>query len=155
MNIQFLSNLLVTKPQVPEKMPVESHAPRPIIIKLDARPHRLDGVAQTLIDGGFQVIRARSPQDALKFAHRLHPDLILVIDNPRAGIDGKAWLALQHSDVSADNAAMCPLLILLDKRRADILRGHELPGRVKLLVKPQEDAQLLDVVHQFLRISDF
>lgn len=136
-------------------MPSPHHAPRPIIVKLDAQRRRADRISDVLIEAGYQVVRGSSVRDGLRVARRVQPDLIMVFDNLKVGLDGQEWLDLQHSDVSADNLAMIPLLIVTDRKRLPTLQVHELPGRVKIIVKPNENEYFVPIVHKLLSMAGF
>lgn len=153
MNIQFLSNLLPTA-QKSVHMTAAPEAPRPLIIKLDARQYRVDTYSEGLIAHGFQVVRGASTKDGIKLARRVKPDLIMVVDNPRAGLDASKWLQIQHTD-SVASLAMTPLLIMASTQRAAQLTIDQLPGRVQILVTPVDISILVAKVHEMLTLSDF
>lgn len=136
-------------------MPPTNHAPRPIIVKLDAQRRRTDRVGDMLVEYGYQVVRGTSVREGLRVARRIQPDLIMVFDNLKAGLDGKAWLNEQHSDVSAENLAMIPLLIVTNTARLPVLKVHELPGRVKIVLKPSDNERFVPIVNTLLSTSDF
>jgi hypothetical protein len=131
-----------------------SDAPRPLVLKLDAKQYRLDPYTEGLIADGFQVVRGTTPKEGLRLARRAKPDLCLVFDNPKAGLDGKEWLALQHADVEAW-LVMIPLLIVAERKRGAELRLHELPGRVRVVTTPLELEVLLAYVHELLKSAGF
>ncbi len=132
-----------------------NHAPRPIIVKLDGQHRRADRISDLLIESGYQVVRGSSVRDGLRVARRVQPDLIIVFDNLKVGLDGQEWLNQQHSDVSADNLAMIPLLIVTDTKRLATLKVHELPGRVKIIAKPNENERFVPIVHKLLTMAGF
>jgi DNA-binding response OmpR family regulator len=153
MIIQFLSNLMPTA-QNSTPMPAAHDAPRPLIIKLDAKQYRIDTYSEGLIAHGFQVVRGASTKDGIKLARRVEPDLIIVFDNLRAGMDATKWLHIQHSD-SVASLAMTPLLIVATSRRATQLTVDQLPGRVQLMTSPVEVDKLVAKVQSMLTLSDF
>lgn len=156
MNIQFLTNLFApAQPKPTTPMPPTNHAPRPIIVKLDAQRRRADRVGDMLIEYGYQVVRGTSVNDGLRVARRIQPDLIMVFDNLKAGLDGKSWLTAQHADISADNLAMIPLLIVTDAKRLPTLKVHELPGRVTVILKPSQQENFVPIVNDVLQTSGF
>lgn len=153
MILQFLSNLLPTA-QKATPMPASHDAPRPLIIKLDARQYRIDTYHEGLIAHGFQVVRGASTKDGIKLARRIKPDLIIVFDNPRAGLDASEWLHIQHSD-SVASLAMTPLLIIATSQRMAQLTIDQLPGRVQLMISPVELENLVEKAREMLTLSDF
>ena len=156
MNIHFLTNLFTpTHPKSTMPTPLTNHAPRPIIVKLNAQRRRSDHVGDMLVEYGYQVVRGTSVHEGLRVARRIQPDLIIVFDNLKAGLDGKDWLNQQHSDVSVDNLAMIPLLIVTDTKRLPSLKVHELPGRVKIILKSSGHEHFVPIVNNLLSTSDF
>lgn len=155
MTIQFLINLFTTRlnPKMPT-MTAPVDGPRPLVIKLDAKHYRLDTYNEGLIAQGYQVVRGASLKEGIKLARRVHPDVIITFDNPRANLDAKDWLDIQHSDLEAP-LAMIPLLIVAEHRRAEQLKVHELPGRVQVLMQPVEIETLLMAVKNLLILSNF
>ena len=153
MVIQFLANLMTTAHKA-TPMPAAYDAPRPLIIKLDARQYRIDTYHEGLIAHGFQVVRGASTKDGIKLARRIKPDLIIVFDNPRAGLDASQWLQIQHSD-SVASLAMTPLLIIATSQRAAQLTIDQLPGRVQLMISPVQLETLVEKVYEMLTLSDF
>lgn len=135
-------------------MSAPPEGPRPVILKLDARTYRLDTLHEHLIEHGYQVVRGASFKEGLRLARRVQPQLIIVVDNPAAGLDGSNWLALQHADTSAV-LAIIPLIIIATNKRATTLKVHELPGRVQVLRAPHQLERLLPTIIKLLTLSDF
>ena len=156
MVIPFINSLLrvSSKPNQLMTTPLRPTEARPLILKLDAKQYRLDPFREELIGAGFQVVRGASLAEGLKLARRARPDLCLVFDNPKAGVDGQAWLSLQHSDVEAMLATV-PLIIVAERKRMVGLRPHELPGRVKVVSAPVEMTQLIPTITQLLDAANF
>lgn len=123
--------------------------PRPLVVKVDATRHRLDKFTDRLIEVGYQVVKAKSIKEGIKLARRCKPNLIITVDNPEEGIKADTWLEAQHNDVEP-LLALTPLLILADANRANRLRVHELPDRVKVVQQPIQPDMLLDNIDQFL-----
>lgn len=128
--------------------------PRLLVVKVDATHHRLDRYSKTLIDNGFQVVNSSTIKEGIKLARRCRPDLIIAVDNRKSGLDAGKWLEIQHSD-SEPTLAMTPLLIVADAGRAERLRLHELPDRIKVLSRPLSPEALIDEAHQILMAWDF
>jgi DNA-binding response OmpR family regulator len=128
--------------------------PRPLIVKIDPIHHRKDALADMLIEAGFQVARASSIKEGIKLARRCKPNLIVTVDNSKAGVDAVKWLELQHSD-SEVGLAMTPLLILAEFHRSERLHIHELPDRVKVLLKSVPPHELLAAIRQTLAVWSF
>ncbi len=127
-------------------MPV---TPRPLIIKVDATRYRQDKFTDRLIEAGYQVVKAKTIKDGIKLARRSKPSLIIAVDNPEAGIKADTWLEIQHSDVEP-TLALTPLLIVADSQRANRLRVHELPDRVKVIQRPIQPDTLIRDIDLFL-----
>ncbi|NDJ85185.1 MAG: hypothetical protein GYB66_04815 [Chloroflexi bacterium] len=131
-----------------------SVVPRPLVMKIDARPPRLDLAGERLIEAGFQLVKAASIKEGIRLARRCNPHLIVTVDNPRRGFDAVQWLEQQHSDTSVA-LAMTPLVVLADEYRVDRLAIHELPDRVRILTQPVNPEQLLAEVRQILSVWRF
>lgn len=128
--------------------------PRSLVVKIDATHHRSDRYSKHLIDNGFQVVNASTIKDGIKLARRCRPDLIIAVDNQKSRLDAGKWLEIQHSD-SEPTLAMTPLLIVADAGRAERLRLHELPDRIKVLSRPLAPEALIDEANQILLAWDF
>jgi DNA-binding NtrC family response regulator len=127
---------------------------RSLVVKVDATHHRLDCYSKYLIENGFQVVNASTIKEGIKLARRCRPDLIIAVDNYKSGLDAGQWLEIQHSD-SEPTLAMTPLLIVADAGRAERLRLHELPDRIKVLERPLPPEALSDEANQILMAWDF
>ena len=131
-----------------------SSIPRPLIIKIDGKSHRLDRIATHFIEDGFQVVKAPSVKEGIKIAQRSEPHLIIVVDNLKAGLNAEKWLVAQHSDSYA-HLVMTPLLILASAKRLEILEVHELPDRVKILPADIDPVLLSHHAKQLLTVWGF
>lgn len=129
-------------------------AARPLVVKIDATQYPLDVFSDRFISEGFQVVKASTIKEGIKLARRCQPNLILSIDDPKQGIDGARWLEMQHSDVET-SLVMTPLLILANADRVERLRIHELPDRVRVLQRPIELRELVQVAQQMLSQWEF
>jgi CheY-like chemotaxis protein len=124
-------------------------APRQTILKVDHSRALLDRWRDWLVDGGYHVIRARSFKDGVRLARRVHPNVIIVMDDPKNDLDAIEWLELQHAD--ADPVlAMTPLLIIADARQNDEVRLQELPDRVRVVVRPLSPDTLIHAVRHLI-----
>jgi DNA-binding NtrC family response regulator len=157
MNINFLTNLITIRQNKSETRSMPSllpTTPRPLIVKLDAHHYRLDTYHEQLVADGFQVVRGTSIKEGIKLIRRVKPDLIVVIDNPGAGLGGSEWLSNQHSDLDGVSA-MIPLIIVAERQRVPTLKVHELPGRVKIVQSPLQLDTLITSIRDMLMLSDF
>jgi CheY-like chemotaxis protein len=123
------------------------------ILKLYNKTYTLDPYHDRLASVGFDVIDAANYAEALLLAHQHHPDLIVVYDDPSAGIDALAWLDAQHND-RLSWMATTPLMILADALRAPDLRRHELADRVVVVLRRADTLnQLTRTVRRLLHIN--
>ncbi len=113
-------------------IPIRQEAPKPRILKLFNTTYTLDPYHDRLVSQGYDVLEATSYADAVELAHNTFPELVLVYDDPEAGIDAVRWIELQHGD-RFGWMATTPLLILADSGRIPVLKIEELPDRIVLL----------------------
>ncbi len=133
-------------------IPLRQEAPKTCILKLYNADYTLDPYADRLMSQGYEVVNARSYDEALEAAHRCHPALIVVYDDPATDVDAVHWLEMQHMDREAW-MAMTPLLILADASRVSLLRIEELPDRVVVLQRRADTLnQLTRAVKRLLRV---
>lgn len=126
---------------------------RATILKLYNTTYSLDPYHDRLVSVGYDVIDATAYADALTLAHARQPDLIVVFDDPEAGIDALKWLELQHND-RASWMPVTPLMILADAARVPLLRLEELPDRVVVLQRRADTLnQLTRTVKTLLRVN--
>jgi hypothetical protein len=121
--------------------------PRPFILKLNnSLPRqRLDSVYDTLIAGGFHVMRIGTPEEAINVARRCLPNLFLVNDDPPAGVDAVRWIERQHADPVAQ-LAVTPLIILAGTGRVNLLRAQEILNRIVVIARPPDPHNLVKTV---------
>jgi response regulator RpfG family c-di-GMP phosphodiesterase len=123
------------------------------ILELNNTNYTLDPYHDRLVSVGFDVIDAMNYADGLALAHTHRPDLIIVHDDPSAGIDAMVWLEMQHNDRQAW-LATTPLLILADTNRASELRIHELTDRVVTVLRRSDTLnQVTRTVKQMLNAN--
>ncbi|MBX3082139.1 MAG: hypothetical protein KF716_10945 [Anaerolineae bacterium] len=123
------------------------------ILELNNTNYTLDPYHDRLESVGFDVIDATTYADGLAFAHTHRPDLIIVHDDPAAGVDAVKWLEMQHNDRQSW-LATTPLLILADTTRAAELRIHELPDRVVMVLRRSDTLnQVTRTVKQMLHAN--
>ncbi len=133
-------------------IPLRQEAPKTCILKLYNADYTLDPYTDRLISQGYEVINVHNYEEALLEAHRRHPALIVVYDDPATNVDAVHWLEMQHSD-REPWMAMTPLLILADASRIPTLRIEELPDRVVILQRRADTLnQLTRTVKRLLRI---
>lgn len=125
---------------------------RAVIVKLHHNLYALDLYSDRLQTQGYSVVSADSYAAMLDAVHRNRPALIIVHDDPAAGVDAVHWLELQHNDRVAA-LAMTPLIILADAERANQLKVQELPDRV-IVLRNRADTlnQLTRTVQRTLRV---
>ncbi len=133
-------------------IPLRQEAPKTCILKLYNTDYTLDPYADRLISQGYEVVNASTYDEALLAAHRCHPALIVVYDDPTTDVDAVRWLEMQHSDRESW-MAMTPLLILADASRIPTLRIEELPDRVVVLQRRADTLNhLTRAVKRLLRV---
>ena len=133
-------------------IPLRQEAPKMCILKLYNADYTLDPYADRLMSQGYEVVNVRNYDEAVFTAHRCHPALIVVYDDPATEVDAVHWLEMQHMDREAW-MAMTPLLILADASRVPVLRIEELPDRVVVLQRRADTLnQLTRAVKRLLRI---
>ena len=133
-------------------IPLRQEAPKTCILKLYNADYTLDPYADRLISQGYEVVNVQDYAEALDAAHRCHPALIVVYDDPSTDVDAVRWLEMQHTDREAW-MAMTPLLILADSARIPVLRIEELPDRVVVLQRRADTLnQLTRAVKRLLRV---
>ncbi|MHB8624707.1 MAG: PleD family two-component system response regulator [Aggregatilineales bacterium] len=137
---------------VPVKPATQSVTGKLIIVKLHHNQYALDLYADRLTAQGYDVITTSTYADALDAAHRYHPALIIVHDDPEAQVDAVRWLEIQHTD-RVPALAMTPLIMLADSARVPFLRTQELPDRV-IVLRNRADTlnQLTHTVQRVLRV---
>lgn len=119
------------------------------ILKLENNPYALDFIGDAIIARGYTVTSVSTLEDALDTALRDHPDLIIAVDHPERGVDGRYWLELQHTQPGDNRLAMTPLLILVEGQHMADFAGQEIPGRVAILQLPL-NLRLLEATMQAL-----
>lgn len=125
--------------------------PRLAILKIDNSHYAFDRYRDKLMDAGYQVIRAANFKEAVRLARRAHPNLILLLDNQKIGLDAVEWVEIQHAD--ADPAlAMIPLLILVYPGQVAEVRLQELPDRVQTLQRPIEMDTVLESIKKMIEV---
>lgn len=133
-------------------LPLRSHEPRAVILKLYNTDYTLDPYGDRLISQGYDVINASNYAEAIKLARQYNPVLILVYDDPNANVDAVQWLQLQHED-RVGRLAMIPLLILADAERVPELRLEEIADRVVVLQRRADTLnQVTRTVKRLLRV---
>jgi len=135
-------------------LPLRQQQVQHTILKLANSSFAIDPYHDRLASQGYTVIDGTTYENALALAHRHHPELIILYDDPESGIDARRWLELQHYD-RFPWMATTPLLILVDSSRVESLRVEELPDRVILLQRRADTLnQLTRMVKYLLRAWD-
>ncbi len=133
-------------------IPLRQEAPKTCILKLYNADYTLDPYTDRLVSQGHDVINVHNYDEALETAHRCHPALIVVYDDPSTDVDSVHWLEIQHTDRESW-MAMTPLLVLADASRVPTLRIQELPDRVVVLQRRADTLNhLTRAVKRLLRI---
>ncbi len=133
-------------------IPLRQEAPKTCILKLYNADYTLDPYTDRLVSQGYEVVNVHQYDEALLAAHRCHPALIVVYDDPATDVDAVHWLEIQHTDRESW-MAMTPLLILADASRVPALRIEEIPDRVVVLQRRADTLnQLTRAVKRLLRI---
>jgi DNA-binding response OmpR family regulator len=118
------------------------------ILVVDDEATQLRLTEQVLVSRGYDVIKASSGQEAVRFFYERKPDLVL-LDVVMPEIDGWQTCRLfrEVSDV--------PVIMLTGKRRSedDIVRGLEC-GADEYVVKPVGNRELLARVRAALRRAE-
>jgi len=133
-------------------IPLRQEAPKTCILELYNTDYTLDPFSDRLSSQGYEVVTTHNYEDALTEAHRCHPALVVVYDNPANNIDAVRWLEMQHRD-RQPQLAMTPLLVLADASRVPELKIEELPDRVVILQRRADTLnQLGRTVKRLLRV---
>lgn len=118
------------------------------ILLVDDDATNLSILHQTLAGRGYQLLAARSGEDAVKIARRTQPALIL-LDIMMPGIDGYETCRQLRDHPQTREAAVIFLSSLDDAR--DKVRGLEL-GAVDFITKPFQGEEVIARVHTHLTI---
>lgn len=134
-------------------IPLRQGAPQQThILKLYNTPYTLDPYHDRLVSQGYAVTNGTNYDEAIDLAHQNRPSLVLVYDDPDAGVDALEWLRRQHTD-RFGWMATTPLLILADTSRMAVLKPEELPDRVVVLQRRADTLnQLTRMVAYMLRV---
>src|SRR5687767_1685058 len=126
--------------------PPVTDAVRVLIVDDDAT--NISILHQTLAGRGYQLLAARTGDDAIKIARRTQPALIL-LDIMMPGIDGFETCRRLRDDAQTRDAAVIFLSSLDDAK--DKVRGLEL-GAVDFITKPFQGEEVIARVHTHLTI---
>lgn len=130
-------------------IPLRQEANHHTILKLYNTPYALDPYRDRLTSQGYDVLDGSNYRESIALAHRHHPHLFLVYDDPESGIDALEWIALQHWD-RFGWMATTPLLILADSSRLEALKTEELPDRVVVLQRRADTLNQLTRMVKYL-----
>lgn len=125
---------------------VKKKETRPKILIIEDESIIIKSVSYFLINAGYEVIFALSPQEGLQKAFEEQPDLIL-LDIVMPGLNGYQVLAQLKKD---ERTARIPVIILSAlSREADILEGLD-RGAADYLTKPFSPEILLSKIKKVL-----
>lgn len=91
---------------------------------------------------GYQLVTAKSGEEAIEMAARERPDLI-VMDVIMQGMSGLAALRALKTNDTTDRIPVMIVTAAVDKQRAAARRESMLGGAVRFLTKPITPTQLL------------
>jgi Response regulator containing CheY-like receiver, AAA-type ATPase, and DNA-binding domains len=91
---------------------------------------------------GYQLLTAKSGEEAIEIAARERPDLI-VMDVIMQGMSGLAALRALKTNDTTDRIPVMIVTAAVDKQRAAARRESMLGGAVRFLTKPITPTQLL------------
>src|SRR6185295_5260479 len=109
------------------------------VLLVDDNATNLSILHQTLAGRGYQLLAARTGEDALKIALRTRPSLML-LDIMMPGMVGYETCRRLREDAQTRNAAVIFLSALGEAK--DKVRGIE-PGAAALLTKPSQAAAVI------------
>ncbi len=130
-------------------LPLRQQDYQQTILKLYNSSFAIDPYHDRLASQGYNVIDGTTYENALALAHRHHPEVIILYDDPESGIDARRWIELQHYD-RYGWMATTPLLILADAARIEALRVEELPDRIILLQRRADTLNQLTRMVKYL-----
>ena len=122
--------------------------PSPAILLVDDNDLNLKTLYETLDGQGYQLMIARSGEDALRIAARVKPDLIL-LDIMMPGIDGYETCSRLKTDEITANSVVIFLTAL--QSTEEKVRGLSL-GAVDFITKPFEPDEILARVSRHLEV---
>ena len=120
----------------------------PAILLVDDNEINLQTLYQTLDGKGYQLLIARSGEDALRIAAKVNPDLIL-LDVMMPGIDGYETCARLKADEITRNSVIIFLTALQSTREK--VRGLSL-GAVDFITKPFDPDEIVARVSRHLEV---
>ena len=122
--------------------------PRPVILLVDDNEINLQLLYKTLDGQGYQLMVARSGEDALRIAAKADPDLIL-LDVMMPGIDGYETCTRLKANARTGNAAVIFLTALQSGQEK--VRGLSL-GAVDFITKPFDPEEIVARVSRQLEV---
>ena len=120
----------------------------PVVLLVDDNDLNLQILYETLDDQGYQLLIARSGEDALRIAGKAEPDLIL-LDVMMPGIDGYETCVRLKADASTRNSVVIFLTALQSTQEK--VRGLAL-GAVDFITKPFEPDEIVARVSRQLEV---
>ena len=120
----------------------------PVVLMVDDNDLNLQTLYETLDRQGYQLLIARSGEDALRIAAKADPDLIL-LDVMMPGIDGYETCARLKADENTRNSVVIFLTAL--QSTEEKVRGFSL-GAVDFITKPFEPNEIVARVSRHLEV---
>ena len=120
----------------------------PVVLLVDDNDLNLQTLYGTLEEQGYQLLIARSGEDALRIASRVKPDLIL-LDVMMPGIDGYETCTRLKADESTAGSVIIFLTAL--QSTEEKVRGLSL-GAVDFITKPFEPDEIVARVSRHLDV---
>lgn len=128
--------------------PTESGTSKLVLVVDDEAP-LAEAIAFIVEDAGYEVITARHGREALEFARKQRPALVIT-DLMMPHMDGKALIAALHDGAIHDGRGAPPVVLMT----AGGLRQAEEAGADALLRKPFEISAIEDLLYRFLGDPD-
>lgn len=120
-------------------LPMTEIQEQPVILIVDDNAINLQLLFETLDGRGYQLLAARSGEEALRIAHKSIPDLIL-LDIMMPGIDGYETCAQLKSDAATCNSVVIFLTAL--QSTEEKVRGLSM-GAMDFLTKPFDPEEII------------
>ncbi len=125
---------------------VEGVEPQGVVLVIDDDPSVHDLLKRSLVKHGFRIEGARSGEEGLRMARKIHPDAI-TLDVMMPGMDG--WSVLSALQTDSDLADIpVVMLTIVDNKNL----GYAL-GAADYLSKPIDRERLLTVLQRYRRTN--
>ncbi len=117
------STFSFTLPLAVEEVPSVTEGPGPVVLVIDGDSGQRDGIAEALIDGGYQAVIAATGREGVALAASTHPMAVL-LDAELPDMD--VWEVVRSLRADADTLAIA--VVLMGQVSAT---GEELPDSVQ------------------------